>query len=341
MADKEAMTIACEPIGSDAALREVAIGKHELEMPDLMLEEVLYPWGFPLMVKTNSREVLRQCRELWGKFRLRRNRPPICAEVWALESDAAECPPAPTYRLMSGVWMTIADADNYCVLNLDSCKSRVVITRTALNYPLYAQYFLLGMMACCVTVRFTTPIHAACVASHGKGVLLCGESGAGKSTLSYACARAGWTYVSDDATLLAQEDDSRQVIGNCHQIRFRPGAAKLFPELRDLEITPRAAGKPSIEVPTASMRKIHCAETVPAEFVVFLNRNWSGPPEIVPYSKDAARASMRKALFSSGKVRLAQHEAIKRLLEGEVLELRYTSLDAAVERLRELVMEGK
>jgi len=319
----------------------VTLEKHELEMPELPLERIFYPWGFPLQVRTNSREALRQCGEMWGNFQQHYDAEPLHAEVWVLASDAKECPPAPTYRLIANFWVTVADADNYCVLDMERCESRVVMTQAALNCPLYSQYFLLGMLACCVTTRHTTPIHAACVALNGKGVLLCGESGAGKSTLSYACARAGWTYVSDDATLFMNGGKSREVIGNCHQIRFRPHTAELFPELKGLEITPRAAGKPSIELPTASLAGIHRAETTQADFVVFLNRNWSGPAEIIPYSKDAARKSMRSALHAPRETRLQQYEVIDRLLEIEVLELRYVNLDSAIDRLRVLVTEGK
>jgi hypothetical protein len=310
-------------------------------MPELEIEGVFHPWGFPLRVKTNSHEVLRQCGELWGKFTQRRAVEPLHAEVWVLESDAKECPPAPSNRLISGTWMMVADADNYCVLDMERCESRIVMTQAALNHPLYAQYFLLGTIACCVTTRHATPVHASCVALDGKGVLLCGDSGAGKSTLAYACARAGWTYVADDAALLIHGCEPQQVTGNCHQIRFRPSSAALFPELQGLEITPRAAGKPSVEVPTATLEGIRCAETTHVDFVVFLNRNWSGPPQVAPYSKDAARASMRRVLNASAQTRLAQYEVLETLLEGEVLELRYADLNEAVEQLRTLVRRGQ
>lgn len=339
------MQIAYNPMNNEAAPRTSVMEKHELEVPELALEDVFYPWGFPLSVRTNSFEVLRHCEEMWGRFSLRYDAKPIRGEVWVLENDGTECPPAPTYRLIGGMWVTVADADNYCVLNMERSESHIVITQGALRHPLYAQHFLLGMMACCVTTHHATPVHAACVALDGKGVLLCGDSGAGKSTLAFACARAGWTYVTDDATLLVHECESERksqhVTGDCHRIRFRPSAAKLFPELQGMEVTPRAAGKPSVELPTAVMTDIHCAETAHVDFIVFLNRNWGGPPKIAPYSKDIARSSMRKVLFAPGQIRLAQHEVIERLLEAPVLEMRYTEMDAAVRCLHALVREGK
>lgn len=335
------MAVAQEQMSNGMALRSAAVHKHELEMPDLTLEGIYYPWGFPLAVRTNAEEVLQLCEETWGAFSPRWNTEPIQAEIWVMESDERECPPEPVYRLISGVWTAVADANNHCMIDLNHCESRIVMTQAALDHPLYAKYFLLGMPMCCVTGRYATPLHAACVAMNGRGVLLSGESGAGKSTLAYACARAGWTYISDDATLVMHGGPARQVIGSSHQIRFRPSAAELFPELKGLPITPRAAGKPSIEMPTASLPGIRCADTACAEFLVFLNRNWDGPAEIVPYSRDAARASMRNVLHSPKKVRLEQYKLLDTLLEGDVLELRYTRLDDAIARLHRLVQEGQ
>ncbi len=332
-------------MNNGTAPRTSEVERHALEIPELAMGDIFYPWGFPLSVRTNSFEVLRQYEEMWGRFKLRHDVEPIRVEVWVLESDATECPPAPTNRLISGMWVTVADADNYCVLDMERLESRIVMTQAALRHPLYAQYYLLGTAATCVTAQYMTPVHAACVALDGKGVLLCGDSGAGKSTLAFACARAGWTYMSDDGTMLIHEyestRESRQVTGDCHRIRFRPSSYCSSPELRGLKVTPRAAGKPSVEVATAMMPNIHCSESAHADFIVFLNRNWSGPPEIVPYSKEAARSSMHEVLFAPHQRRLAQYEVIERLLDGPVLEMRYTELDAAVELLRILVREGK
>lgn len=326
---------------SEEELEIRELPRHVLEGEELTLREEFYPWGFPLEVHTNAREVLTQCAAMWGKFRKKYDTEPMRADVLVTEGGASECPPTPVYRVMTPLLMTVADAENYCVVDMESCRSTVVMTQAALSHPLYAQYFLLAMPASCVSVRYVTPVHAGCVAFDGRGVLLCGESGAGKSTLSYACARAGWTYVSDDASFLLHGKKSRVVMGNCHQVRFRPSAAELFRELQGLEMTPRAAGKPSIELPIAPITEIHRAEEAQVDFIIFLNRNWDGSPELAPYSKDAARALMRQILYAPPKARLMQCREIERLLTAEIFELRYTDLDAAIERLRLLVAEGR
>src|SRR5271170_3771031 len=315
--------------------------RHELEGPELSLKRLFYPFGFPAEVRTNSAEVLELMDELWGKFEKQHDTEPIRSYVRLVESDLTECPPEPNCRIVLPLMVCVADLDNYYIVDLERNTTRISISPAALKHPLYAKYFILGSGACCVTTNFTTPVHAGCVALDGRGVLLCGDSGAGKSTLSYACARAGWTYVSDDGSFLLNGGTKRMVTGDCHLVRFRPAAAELFPEVRGLEITPRAAGKPSIELPTASIPNLVCAPTTRVDFVVFLNRRAEGPRGLVPYRKDVARQSIRQVPLGPPKSRARKYAAIENLLTAEIFELRYTDLDWAVDRLRTLVKEGQ
>lgn len=140
---------------------------------------------------------------------------------------------------------------------------------------------------------------------------------------------------------LLNDGTARLVIGDCHQVRFRPSAAELFPELNGLEITPRAAGKPSIELPTAAMHGMTCAPTAQVDFLVFLNRRVPGRQELVPYRKDVARYFMRQVLFGSAESLAVQYAALERLLTAEVFEMRYSDLGWAVSRLETLAREGR
>ena len=323
------------------ASQKVELPKHSVEGPDLMLQRRYDPFGFPLEVRTNCEDVLTQYDELWGKFKRQQDTVPIQVDVQVVEGSSSECPPEPSYRLMGPLMIAAADADNYSVIDLEHSFAKITVSQAALRHRLYAQYFLLGTPVCCVATRYATPVHAGCVTLDGTGILLCGDSGAGKSTLSYACARAGWTYVTDDASFLLHGRDGLLVTGDCHKVRFRPTAAEIFPELEGLEITPRAAGKPSIELPTAPMLNIARAQTTRVEHIVFLNRRHEGPAELVPYDRDVARLFMQQTLFGPKAWRGEQHRAIEELLHAGVFELRYSSLDWAIERLRTLVQEGR
>ena len=315
--------------------------RHYNDAPSLTLETMLFPLGFPMRVLTNSVEALHQCRMKWGVFEQEFDSEPMETHIHVTETESRECPPAPTYRFMENMLLVAADAENVCVAPYPRGKTRMMVSSAALAHPTYfSQIFLEAAAAGQIWTRLTTPIHAACVAIDGRGVLLCGDSGAGKTSLSYACARAGWQFVSDDTSHLLHNETGRHVLGYCHQVRFRPSAVDLFPELADAEIMPRIVGKPSIELPTSIWPAIEVARSAHVDYIVFLNRRQPNGAELVPYHRDVARYYMRQHLFGTSQTKLAQCAAIESLLKAEVLELRYQSLDWAIARLERLVREG-
>ena len=313
----------------------------ELPKPELPLTRTFYPYGFPAEVRTNSDDVLDVLEGIWGKFEQRYNTPPISSEVHLVTSDSLDCPPLPVYRLMSSLFITIADKDNYSIVDMERNTAKICLSDAALHHKLYAGYYFLGTPVSCIASCHTTPLHAGCVALNGQGVLLCGDSGAGKSTLSYACARKGWTYVSDDGSYLLGCGKDREITGNCHQVRFRPTAAQLFPEIGKLKMMPRAAGKPSVEMQTSTISGLTCAQATKVDFIVFLNRHSEGRQGLAPYRKDVARNFMRQMLFGPSSTRDRQYAAIEQLLTAEVFELRYKDLNWAVHRLKKLVQDRK
>ena len=310
------------------------------DAPALALESMFYPLGFPMRVRTNSEEVLQQCRLKWGFFKQEVDIEPMETQIHVVDTQSRECPPAPAVHVVENMLLLSADADNVCVVQIPRGKTRMVVSSAAVAHPAYFSQRFLEAAACGqIWTRLATPIHAACVAIDGRGVLLCGDSGAGKTTLSYACACAGWQFISDDTSYLLHNEVGRHVLGECHQVRFRPSAVELFPEIAGAAITPRMQGKPSIELPTSMFPTIEVTRDSEIDFIVFLNRQQE-IADLVPYRRDVARWYMRQNLFGRGQTRFAQYAAIERLLKAEVFELRYQSLEWAIARLERLVREG-
>jgi hypothetical protein len=311
--------------------------RHELEGPELSFRGTFYPKGFPAEVRTNSQEVLCLFKQAWGSLERRFTTDPIEITVLLTETQSIECPPAPIYRIMRPLLISIADIHNYSVVDLAHNRTSITISRAALQYKPYLRFFFLDAAAGPhIATRHATPVHAGCVALDGRGILLCGDSGAGKSSLSYACARAGWSYIADDCSFLLNGSEDRTVMGDSRHVRLRPSAAELFPEINGLKITPRAAGKPSIEMDTATLPIVR-SETAQVDYMVFLNRRSGGSPSLQPYRKDVAKYFMRQVLYGSGESLAVQYEAIERMLTAEILELRYSDIDWAVDRLERLL----
>jgi hypothetical protein len=323
------------------ATKALNLTRNGLEVPELTHSAAHYPLGFPIDLRTNSPEILSQAHDLWSCFEKRFETEPIRVSVYVQDGGSAECLPPPVNRIMLPLLTWIVDANNYGIADLERCTTQIVLSDAVAQKRQYLRYFLLAPSPLChIATTYATAVHAGCVARNGRGVLLCGDSGAGKSSLSFACARAGWTFVSDDASYFINNGVGRLVTGNCHQIRFRATAKTLFPELEGMEISHRAAGKPSIELATALLPQITSAQTAPVDYLVFLNRHTGGRSELVPYRRDLARHAMRQRLFGSVESLPAQYLALERLLKADLFELRYSDLDWAVDRLDMLVREG-
>ena len=340
-------TLKIEEIESASDRSELlSFSRHPLEAPELTLRETFYPMGFPAELRTNSMEILEQAGKLWSIYEQRHDTRPIRIDVHVIEDSdtnaSGECPPAPVFRMMQPLLINMAGTDNVSVSDLEQCRTQIILARSTLQHANFlAYFFLMPAPLCHISSSYATPVHAACVALEGRGMLLCGDSGAGKSSLSYACARAGWTYVTDDATYLLHGGKNRLVTGNCHHVRFRPTAAELFPEIDGHAITPRAAGKPSIELPTASMPWITRAESARVDYLIFLNRRTDSPPGLAPYRRSVARNYMRQVLYGPPAALTAHYSTLERLLTAEIFELRYRDLDWAVDRLAALAREGR
>jgi hypothetical protein len=300
-----------------------------------------FPLGFPLRVETNEPLVLKLAEESWGRFARRFDTRSILLRVTVTEGETASCPPTPICRMRDYIVSSVADGENYVVMDLAQLCAMVWTTQAALLHRDYFKYFFLESAAMSsIGSAYATAIHAGCVALDDDGVLLCGDSGAGKSTLTYACARAGWTYVTDDGSYLVHGEDERTVVGNCYQVRFRPSAADLFSELHGRPVMQRAGvGKPSIEIGLPSHDVFRASTAARVRYMVFLRRNVERE-ELVVFPRAVAQMYLWQRVQCMPYEMNRHLNATRGLLDVETLELRYNRLDWAVERLTQLVREG-
>jgi hypothetical protein len=328
----------------EACLRSEAAGFGDplLAHTAFHFQKTYFPLGFPVSIATNSQMVLEAADQSWGAFELLFERAPIRLEIGITAADSPFCPPAPVGKMRHHLVTNVADGENFATCDLSKGCSVIWATDAALQHTDYFRYFFLESAAMVqIAARHATGIHAACVALDGNGVLLCGDTGAGKSTLAYACSRAGWTYTTDDGSYLVNGRSDRLVVGNCVQVRFRPTAEALFPELHGLSTIQRAGvGKPSLELPTHSRSAISTSMAANIKHVVFLKRHVS-TQEVVEFPRAVARLYMEQRVHCLPYGVSEQMASIDRLLETEIQELRYNELDWAIKELSRLVREGR
>jgi hypothetical protein len=320
----------------------IQLGDPVLAQFKMPLRETFYPLGFPLQIETNSEEVLRSAAISWQGFTKLFDTPPIRIRIGVKGGNSSACPPTPICRVQQHLVSNIADAENYSVIDLAERFAYIWLTEAAVADRGYLRYFFIESTAMAIlATSYTTAVHAACIERKGCGILLCGDSGAGKTSLSYACARAGWTFITDDASFLVNNRNDRLVVGNCNQARFRPSAVELFSELTGKKVIQRAqVGKPSIELNLPSS-SISVSFTSRINHVVFINRHDAARQDLVQFPTDVARYSMLQVLFSAPDTRKVQSTMIDHLLEAGPLELRYRDFDWAIDRLTRLSERGR
>lgn len=303
---------------------------------ELPLRRTFYPLGFAVDIITNKPIVLEAAEESFGHASFSRTSQPLQVRIGVSEGGSSECPAEPIRRQYNHLYSLVADVHNQALLDLEVCtgfawlKAATVANKQYFRYNFLekAVYLLLGSSV-------VTDLHAACVSKNGKGILLCGDSGAGKSTLSYACARAGWIYTSDDTSYLINRasSDLPRIIGHSHRVRFRPAAKTLFQELKNYNVMPRLEGKPSIEIPVSELPGVLTTSEAEVHSIVYLNRRSSRTGVLVPLPKGTATQRMRSELYSAGEIR-AKHEKILEVFSNvPTYELLYCDLIHAIEQL--------
>ncbi len=307
----------------------------------LHLVQRFHPLGFPLVLRTNSGDIVAAAQEGWGEFHKAFERTPIELRA-VVKGDTGGPRPAaadePAYRAQGHLLAVVMDRANFAFCDLDRCFGFAWFEPRVARDPLFTSFYFLDVMAyVCLSQRYLTPIHAACVARNGCGILLVGGPQSGKSSLALCCARAGLTYVSDDATWLVRGVREPTLIGKPQRMRFRQGALELLPELARLPRIETVVGKHSFEIRTADIPGLATAAQCRPGRLVFLERRDRGPAELFPVSFEEIRQRLARVRTLLEYPAWAQQEAsVEPLLGLGAVGLRYSSMADAVEQILKL-----
>jgi hypothetical protein len=289
-----------------------------------------------LDLRAGSGEVLAAAQESWGMHKARYSAEPIRVHVLTPEGSGA-APPEPVFRGQEHLLAIVADQDNFAMCHPAGRFAFCSVTRATLADRVFLRWhFLDAAVYLLLEMNYFTSLHAACIAWQGAGVLLYGESGMGKSTLTYACARRGWTYITDDASSVLFDRRDRTIIGEPHHFRFRQEAPEIFPELRGLTVGHQVGHKPTIEVLTRDL-PIRTAAECRMEKIVFLQRRPGSRARLAPIPQEEAWERLRKDMVYFGaEVEPKRVQAVESIVEAPAFELRYGTFEEALPLLEGL-----
>ena len=246
--------------------------------------------------------------------------------------------PEPAFRSQRHMFLIVADRDNFAAYDSEKLFGYAFVSqKTAVDHAWFRFHFLETMAYMLLAQESIMPVHAACVAHGETGVMLYGLSGAGKSTLAWACARAGWTYVTDDGVWLLPHSTGREVRGRCRQARFRSDARQLFPELAAYLERTVPSGKVSVEVPLSAFPQIRTADRCRVGCVIVLDRQSGARArvEAIP-AEEPLGLLLRDMPWYGEEVRARYERTARKLLEVPAWRLTYEDLGEAVTLLTEL-----
>lgn len=134
------------------------------------------------------------------------------------------------------------------------------------------------------------PMHCACLAWEGSGLLVAGVSGAGKSTLSVALAQYGFDYISDDWTYISEKRGRLVAHGTSAPVKLLPDAVQHFRALSDRTLQTSMNGELAYEVDAAGTFGAHVVHDCEPRWLMFLERTTKPGSEFIPMSEGQARA---------------------------------------------------
>jgi len=325
----------------EKSVAEMIVPDPVLSAFELPLRATFHPFGFPLELATNSEHVMQAAEEGWGMFTRQFEAAPVRLHLGVAPGSDAPLPAQSTFRSRENLVFAVANLENFLVCDFDRGFGFAWITESvARNHAQVRYRFLTAAGLMLLEQRAFASLHCGLIVRNGRGVALLGNSFAGKSTLSYAAARAGWTFVSDDGVFLVRDRSDRYAVGDPYALRLREDARQLFPELQDRMPFVRPNGKIGIEIFTRDLPM----QVVPGcsiDHIVFLNRNEPGTAKIRRYPKDdALHWCEQYASFGTRETRDAQLRCYQRLLSAGIWEMCYTDLDDAIACLDRLVDSG-
>lgn len=155
-------------------------------------------------------------------------------------------------------------------------------------------------------------LHAGCVFNGDSGILICGGSGQGKSTLTYALARSGFSYMSDDAVFLRANGRRTGMFSFPEKLKLDSSSCSFFSEFKDLK---GIRGKKELSIGETKIEDV-VIDGEP-EFIIFPEISDNGSSDVYPIpDAEAMLLLIRQSVSLVGNERIGEHlDILKTLCE--------------------------
>jgi hypothetical protein len=110
-------------------------------------DEIFFPYGFPVRIRSNSRMVLEVARESWGGDLCRYDHEPLEVRIILAKSSSPACTNPPTFRSQGHLMSVVLDRENFASLDLEAGFAfGWATTSTAENQDYFRQSLLEAMV---------------------------------------------------------------------------------------------------------------------------------------------------------------------------------------------------
>lgn len=282
--------------------------------------------GAVFTFSTNSEQLLDAARHTFRPIRQRSARVDFSVRFWVDHASQELLPwPKPYVRGLDHLVFAGFNAGSSMLADL---RAHRVIGRFSSNMAADGKYWRMVIFPMLLSVVAGSlgivELHASCVATQHRGMVLIGPSSSGKSTLAMALTATGRRLLSDDRTFCSLKRGKLLVWGVPRPLKLRREAAHWFAEFRSREPVDVQNGErvflwdPHLEVNGEPAR-----ECVP-EVLVFLERQHHSAFQMCPISRAEARSRIERDLLAEAPAAVRkQRKTIDSLLALPRWRLRY------------------
>jgi hypothetical protein len=200
----------------------------------------------------------------------------------------------PALDMLSGPALlgAASDSSNLVMVCPREGAALVVVSPQMLEFAYHTRYEMIEFAVFTLAARALglVPLHAACIARRGRGLLLMGPSGSGKSTIALQCLVQGWDFLAEDGVFVAPS--TLLATGVANFLHIRSESLRWLARSRDAEairrspIIRRRSGVKKYEVDLRRSNYRLAARPPKVAAVVFLSSQSAGSrPLLRPLTK--------------------------------------------------------